>query len=87
MALSPYRPTMDPADQNGSEGDREMLTHPDLALVQAHDRERELIAEADRRRLLVAARRHRRRKAVESPPVRERPGGERSRDVRVAAAR
>jgi hypothetical protein len=54
----------------------EMLIHPDLALAQAHDRQRELIAEADRRRLLVAARRHRRAEAAVNPAPRGRPEGE-----------
>jgi hypothetical protein len=40
-----------------------MLIHPDLMLTQFHDRERELIAEADRYRLLNAARRRRRAQA------------------------
>lgn len=36
-----------------------MLMHPDTMLAQAHDRQRELIAEADRYRLLATARRAR----------------------------
>jgi hypothetical protein len=59
-----------------------MLIHPDLTLAQAHDRQRELIAEADRRRLLAVARRHRRGNAAASPAARGRPHG---RDARLAA--
>jgi hypothetical protein len=33
-----------------------MFTHPDLVLTMAHDRQRELIAEADKERLLATAR-------------------------------
>jgi hypothetical protein len=53
-----------------------MLTHPDLALAQAHDRHRDLVAEADRSRLLAVARRHRRHRRAEaaaSPAARGRP--------------
>jgi hypothetical protein len=76
-----------------------MFIHPDLVLAQAHNRQRELVAEADRHRLLKAARRNRRgatgRNAqagggatAVSPAARGRPGSTRgSRDARVAAAR
>jgi hypothetical protein len=37
----------------------EMILNPDLLLTQFHNQERELIAEADRRRLLAAVRRGR----------------------------
>ena len=47
--------------------------HPDLALAEAYDRQRELIAEADRRRLLAVARRHRRGNAAASSAPRGRP--------------
>jgi hypothetical protein len=50
-----------------------MLMHPDLLLAQANDRQRELIAEADRGRLLTIARRARR--ARKAPAVRGQPTG------------
>ncbi|MDQ7909828.1 hypothetical protein RB614_35560 [Phytohabitans sp. ZYX-F-186] len=51
-----------------------MLMHPDLVLAQANDRQRELIAEADRERLLATARRARRgRRARQEAPVRGQP--------------
>jgi hypothetical protein len=50
-----------------------MFTHPDLILTMAHDRHRELIAEADKERLLTIARRARR--ARKSPAARGRPTG------------
>jgi hypothetical protein len=59
-----------------------MLIHPDLTLAQAHDRQRDLIAEADRGRLLAVARRHRRGSATASPAARGRPEG---RGARLAA--
>jgi hypothetical protein len=40
--------------------ERKMYLHAELQLAQFHDRQRELIAEADQHRLLVAARRYRR---------------------------
>ncbi len=50
-----------------------MMTHPDMLLTIAHDRQRQLIAEADRDRLLTLARVVRRgRKAAN---VRGRPTG------------
>jgi len=53
-----------------------MLMHPDLMLVLANDRRRELIAEADRGRLLTVARRARRaRRARKASPVRGQPTG------------
>jgi hypothetical protein len=52
-----------------------MLIHPDLILDQAHQRQRELIAEADRHRLLALARRNRRRNAAVNPAPRGRPAG------------
>ncbi|GAA3347295.1 hypothetical protein GCM10020358_61530 [Amorphoplanes nipponensis] len=50
-----------------------MWMHPDLLLVLANDRRRELIAEADRARLLTRARTARR--ARKAPAVRGRPTG------------
>ena len=50
-----------------------MLMHPDLMLILANDRHRELIAEADRERLLKIARVARR--ARKAPAVRGRPTG------------
>ncbi|GAA2631407.1 hypothetical protein [Paractinoplanes durhamensis] len=50
-----------------------MLIHSDLMLTLANDRHRELIAEADRRRLLASARDA--RKARKAPAVRGRPAG------------
>lgn len=51
-----------------------MLMHPDLVLAQANDRQRELIAEADRERLLATARLARRaRRALRKAPVRGQP--------------
>jgi hypothetical protein len=50
-----------------------MLMHPDLLLALANDRQRELIAEADRERLLTLAFRARRGK--KSPAVRGQPTG------------
>ncbi|GIF23953.1 hypothetical protein BJ973_004566 [Actinoplanes tereljensis] len=50
-----------------------MLMHSDLMLVLANERHRELIAEADRRRLLTSARE--RRRARKSPAARGRPTG------------
>jgi hypothetical protein len=61
-----------------------MLNHPDLILDQAHTRQRELIAEADRYRLLSLARRHRKAVSAESPAARGRPV---SHPARAAAAR
>jgi hypothetical protein len=53
-----------------------MMMHPDLVLAQAHDRHRELIAEADRERLLAIARRARRaRRARQAEPARGQPAG------------
>jgi hypothetical protein len=49
------------------------INHPDLVLAVAHNRQRELIAEADRRRLLAAARRTRRGNAAASTAPRGRP--------------
>lgn len=50
-----------------------MLLHQDLFLALANDRHRELIAEADRRRLLTIARRARRSR--KGPAVRGQPTG------------
>ena len=50
-----------------------MWMHPDLLLVLADDRHRDLIAEADRGRLLTIARRARRSR--KSPIVRGQPAG------------
>jgi hypothetical protein len=51
-----------------------MLIHPDMLLVLANDRHRELIAEADRRRLLSSARVTRRaRRARKASAVRGQP--------------
>jgi hypothetical protein len=50
-----------------------MLMHPDLMLFLANDRNRELIAEADRERLLTSARAARR--ARKAPAVRGQPSG------------
>jgi len=50
-----------------------MLMHPDLMLVLADDRHRELIAEADRQRLLTTA--HVARRARKAPAVRGQPTG------------
>jgi hypothetical protein len=50
-----------------------MLMNPDLMLAVAHDRNRELIADADRYRLLTLARRARR--ARKAPAVRGEPAG------------
>lgn len=51
-----------------------MLMHPDLILAQANDRQRELIAEADRERLLATAREARRgRRARQKAPARGQP--------------
>jgi hypothetical protein len=51
-----------------------MMTHPDLVLAQAIDRQRELIAEADRERLLATARQARRdRRGRRKAPVRGQP--------------
>jgi hypothetical protein len=47
-----------------------MLMHPDVMLTLAHDRHRELVAEAERERLLAGARRGRRTRRDE---VRGRP--------------
>jgi hypothetical protein len=52
-----------------------MLIHPAMALDLAHQRQRELIAEAERHRLLTIARRHRRGDAAVSPAPRGRPAG------------
>jgi len=54
-----------------------MLMHPDMLLVLANDRHREVIAEADRRRLLTSARltRHARRAARKASAVRGQPTG------------
>jgi hypothetical protein len=54
------------------------LHHPDVLLAQFHDRQRELIAEADRQRLLATVRRHNRQgvtAADASPAARGRPDG------------
>lgn len=61
-----------------------MLIHPDLILDQAHTRQRELIAEADRYRLLSLARRHRKAVAAERHAARGRPA---THQTRVATAR
>ncbi|GIM90407.1 hypothetical protein [Paractinoplanes toevensis] len=50
-----------------------MLMHADLMLVLANERHRELIAEADRRRVLTSAREARRARKV--PAVRGQPTG------------
>ena len=50
-----------------------MLNHPDLMLNLAHDRHRELVAEADRERLLSLARLARRARKARS--ARGRPAG------------
>jgi hypothetical protein len=54
-----------------------MLMHPDMLLVLANDRHREVIAEADRRRLLTSARltRRARRAARQASVVRGQPTG------------
>ena len=54
-----------------------MLMHPDMLLVLASDRQREVIAEADRRRLLTSARltRRARRAARKASAVRGQPLG------------
>jgi hypothetical protein len=44
--------------------ERKMYLHAELQLAQFHDRQRELIAEADQHRLLASARRHRRQLAA-----------------------
>jgi hypothetical protein len=44
-----------------------MLMHPDLMLVLANERHRELIAEADRARLLAGARQARRARKASAP--------------------
>jgi hypothetical protein len=54
-----------------------MLIHPDLVLDQAHQRQRELIDEADRHRLLALVRRNRRRNAATSAAPRGRPASAR----------
>jgi hypothetical protein len=50
-----------------------MLTHPDLFMDQARQRQRELIAAADRHRLLAMVRRNRRGNAAASAAPRGRP--------------
>ncbi|GAA4458933.1 hypothetical protein [Phytohabitans houttuyneae] len=51
-----------------------MMMHPDLVLAQARDRQRELIAEADRERLFAAVRLGRRgRRARQEAAVRGQP--------------
>jgi hypothetical protein len=45
-----------------------MFVHPDLMLTQFHERERDLIAAADRHRLLTAARRLRRDRRTRPGP-------------------
>ncbi|BCB88298.1 hypothetical protein [Phytohabitans suffuscus] len=51
-----------------------MMMHPDLVLAQANERQRELIAEADRERLLATARLARRaRRARQEAPARGQP--------------
>jgi hypothetical protein len=50
-----------------------MLMHPDMMLVMANSRHRELLAEADRGRLLTGSRRARRARKV--PSVRGQPTG------------
>ena len=52
-----------------------MMMHPDVLLVLANDRRRELIAEADKGRLLTLARRARRARAGKAPAVRGQPTG------------
>jgi hypothetical protein len=53
-----------------------MLLHPDLMLTLANERNRELIAEAERRHLLANARAARwGRRARKAPAVRGRPAG------------
>jgi hypothetical protein len=53
-----------------------MLMHPDLMLVLANDRHRELIGEHDKGRLLAIAREARRgRRARKGPAVRGHPTG------------
>jgi hypothetical protein len=53
-----------------------MIFHSDLLLTHFHQRERELIAEADQHRLLAAARRRRRAGYSEvRPAARGRPDG------------
>ena len=53
-----------------------MWMHPDVLLDLAYDRQRELIAEADRSRLLTIAREARRsRRAGKAPAVRGQPTG------------
>ena len=44
-----------------------MLMHPDMMLMLANDRKRELIAEADQARLLAGARRARRARKASAP--------------------
>jgi hypothetical protein len=79
MAAVPYQPKIESTHQRLKE--TEMLTHPDLVLQQAHQRQRELIAEADRHRLLALVRRNRRGNAAVSAAPRGRPAG-----ARVAAS-
>ncbi|KUL29614.1 hypothetical protein [Actinoplanes awajinensis] len=53
-----------------------MLMHPELMLALANDRQRELIAEADKERLLAGARRNRvSRRAGKASAVRGHPTG------------
>jgi hypothetical protein len=53
-----------------------MLMHPDIMLPLAHERHRELVAEAERSRLLAMARAARwGRTARKAPAVRGRPAG------------
>ena len=60
------RPTMDASKADEEEA---MLMHPDMMLVLANDRHRDLVAEADRARLLAAARSRRATKAVRGQPT------------------
>jgi hypothetical protein len=50
----PFSPTT--MDTSTNDEETAMFTHPDLMLHLAHDRSREMIAEADRERLLAGAR-------------------------------
>jgi len=71
-----------------SDTDTEMFILPELQLAQFHQRERELIAEAEQYRLLAAARRHRRRRGADAdanPEARGRPAGTLAGRGRVAA--
>lgn len=55
-----------------------MFIHPELQLAQFHQRQRELVGEAEQHRLLAAARRYRRRRGADAesnPSARGRPAG------------